>query len=151
MRLILLLIIFRRSASSGVSLLSRSFNMDAGYQENVASLLDSLTQATGSRSIFHTRKTPLILLVARYRHLSGCFWLFALKFWEMAGTYEWWLCSKMNAARVGGVGGGRGTQPLFAANKNFELFESSGSGDAKTLSTNPCAIVNEPPGETFTT
>ena len=44
-----------------MSLLSRSFNMDAGYQENVASLLDSLTQATGSRSIFHTRKVSLIL------------------------------------------------------------------------------------------
>ena len=30
-----------------------------------------------------------VLLMARQSHLSGCFWLFTPKFWEMAGTYEW--------------------------------------------------------------
>ena len=29
-----------------------------------------------------------VQLVARWSHLSGRFWLFAPKFWEVAGTYE---------------------------------------------------------------
>ena len=27
-----------------------------------------------------------LLLVARWNHLSGCFWLFAVEFWEAVGT-----------------------------------------------------------------
>ena len=47
-------------------------------------------------------------------HLSGCFWLFAPKFWEVIHTYEWWFCSKMNAAwMVGTVIGGGDTQHLL--------------------------------------
>ena len=29
-----------------------------------------------------------VSLVARKSHLSGCFWLFAPKFWEVVGTYK---------------------------------------------------------------
>ena len=48
-------------------------------------------------------------------HLSGCFWLFAPKFWEVVGTYEWYFCSFMNAAWVlGTIRGGEDTQTLLA-------------------------------------
>ena len=36
----------------------------------------------------------VILLVARWSHLSGYFWLFAPKFWEVVGTYKLSFCSK---------------------------------------------------------
>ena len=29
--------------------------------------------------------------------VSGCFWFFAPKFWEMAGTHESFFCHSMNA------------------------------------------------------
>ena len=29
------------------------------------------------------------ILVARYSHLNGRFWIFVPKFWEVVGTYEW--------------------------------------------------------------
>ena len=50
--------------------------------------------------------------MARLNLLSGCFWLFALKFWEVAGTYELSFCSKRNAVVLTMLGGGD-TQTLL--------------------------------------
>ena len=50
-------------------------------------------------------------------HLSGCLWLFALKFWEGTGTYELLFCSQRIAASVA---------------LNFVLYALAGGGDAKT-------------------
>ncbi len=44
----------RQCTPSSASLLSRSFNLESSYSENVASLLDSLVQASAARSIFHS-------------------------------------------------------------------------------------------------
>ena len=33
----------------------------------------------------------IIVLVALWSHLSGCFRLFAPKFWEVVKTYEWYF------------------------------------------------------------
>ena len=30
-------------------------------------------------------------LVTRLSRLSGCFWLFAPNFWDVAGTYKWYF------------------------------------------------------------
>ena len=52
-----------------------------------------------------------ILLVARQSHLSGCFLLFAPKYWEVEGTYKLSFFPKRNVA--------------------FELNALAGCGDTK--------------------
>ena len=66
-------------------------------------------------------------------HLSGCFWLFALKFREVAGTYELLFCSKRNAASVVLTMLGSGDTQTLLDGKNFELYALTGCGDAKTF------------------
>ena len=80
----------------------------------------------------HCRLLYLLVLVS---HLSGCFWLFALKFWEVVGTYRLSFCLKRNAASVvPTMLGGGDTQTLLDGKKrNFELYALAGSGDAKTF------------------
>ena len=77
--------------------------------------------------------------MARWNHFSGYFWLFAPKFWEMVGTYEWLCCPKGNATSVVlTMGDGGDTQTLLDGNffltlctrrqwgcKNFPIFPSS--------------------------
>ena len=36
-------------------------------------------------------KMLLTFLVARQNHLSGWFWVFALKYWDLKGTYEYYF------------------------------------------------------------
>ena len=57
--------------------------------------------------------------------LSGCFWLFALEFWEVAETV---LCHSMNAGSVVGP-----LKTYLIQNNLFELFALTGSGDTKTM------------------
>ena len=65
-------------------------------------------------------------------HLSGRFWLFAPKFWEMAETYKWWFCSKMNAAWVVGTITDSGdTQTLLAFKKKLYFCHSQMAGMQK--------------------
>ena len=76
-----------------------------------------------------------VLLVARSSHLSGCFWLFAPKFWEVVGTYELLFCSKRNAALVvlTMLGGGDTQTLLDGKKKCFELYALADSGDTETF------------------
>ena len=78
-------------------------------------------------------------LVACYSHLSGCFWFFVPKFWEVEGTYKFPFCLTMNAAWVvWTIIGGGDTQLLLIGKKklnfmhlgwwgckNFVIFPSS--------------------------
>ena len=65
--------------------------------------------------------------------LVGCFWLFALKFWQVAGACESSFCSKRNAASlVLTVLGGGDTQTLLDG-KEIELYALAGSGDAESF------------------
>ena len=52
--------------------------------------------------------------------VSGCFWLFALKFCKVAGTYEMSFCLKRNGASVVlAMLGGGDTQALLESKMNF--------------------------------
>ena len=101
---------------------------------------------------------------------SGCFWLFASKFWEVVWRYKWWFYSKMNAASVvGTITGYCDIQTLLVVKNNFELcvlvvkknFElcvlPGGEGaqnfGAILVSTagTGTPVQYEPPGETLTT
>ena len=49
----------------------------------------------------------------RESHLSGCFRLFAPKFWEVVGTYKWYFCHPIDADwDMGILKGGGDTQTL---------------------------------------
>ena len=62
---------------------------------------------------------------------SGCFWLFAPKFLEVAGTYELSIHMKSNAASmVLTMWGGEDTQTQLDGKIFFELYALSGGGDA---------------------
>ena len=72
--------------------------------------------------------------MARSSYLSGCFWFFALKFWEVAGTYKLLFCSKRDAASVVLTMLGSGdTETLLDGKEYFELHALAGSGDTKTF------------------
>ena len=67
--------------------------------------------------------------MACWGNLYSCFWLYASKFWEVVGSYEWYFRSYMNAAWVVlSIKGGRDIQTLLAVKK---LFALSGSRDTK--------------------
>ena len=87
---------------------------------------------------FQATHSEMKSLMARKSHLSGCFWLFAPKFWEVVGTYKLSFCPKRNAASVVlTMWGGRDTQTLLDGKKwtlntcrwwrckNFPIFSSS--------------------------
>ena len=57
-------------------------------------------------------------------YLNGHLWLFALKLWEVAGTYEWYFYE----CRLSGGD----TQNLPTVIIFFKNFAFTGSGDAKT-------------------
>ena len=74
-----------------------------------------ITEHTHTHTHTHTHMVvnKINLLVARSRHLSGCFWLFAPKFLGGAGNLRMVLCHSMNAGSMVGIPwGGRGTQTL---------------------------------------
>ena len=73
------------------------------------------------------------LLVARLSQLRGCFWLFTLKFWEVARTYELSFYLKSNAASVAVNIRWWGHSNTTRWLKKFELYAVTGSGDAKTF------------------
>ena len=64
------------------------------------------------------------LLALHYSHFSGWFWIFAAKSWEVAGTYKWWFCLKINLSGrdtqtlLSGLSGG-GIQKLWASALKF--------------------------------
>ena len=65
---------------------------------------------------------------------------FVPKFWELAGTYKWYFVNLWMQV-----------QTLPYAKNLFELFELTGTGDAKILGASTCgqerALAPEPPGE----
>ena len=66
--------------------------------------------------------------------LVVAWWLFAPKFWEVAGTYESLFCSKMNAASVVVTCEVMGTLNHYKmVKKKFELSALRGGGDVKTF------------------
>ena len=81
-------------------------------------------------------------------HISGCFWLFARKFWGEVGTYEWYFAIFWMQVEWWGHSEVVGTlKPYFLQSNSFEPF---GGGDGKHLAcTQP--HPNEPHGEAFTT
>ena len=84
---------------------------------------DLCTLGFFSRSLF---------LVARKSHLIGCFWLFAPKFCEVVGTYEWYFVILWMQVQCWGY------QTLPYAEKNcFEIFALTGnkhSGESRPKS-----------------
>ena len=71
------------------------------------------------------------LLVANQSHLSGCFWLFNPRFWEVAGTHEWYLSFYECRFSVGVTMRLQDTHTLPCA-KEFKLFALIGSWDTKS-------------------
>ena len=66
--------------------------------------------------------------------LVVAWWLFAPKFWEVAGTYESLICSKMNTASVVVTCEVVGTlKPLQDGKKNFELCALRGLSTPHSL------------------
>ena len=81
----------------------------------------------------------ILLLVACESHLSGCFWCFAPKFWEMARTHKSFFCHSMNAGSMIGT-----LKPYHMLNNLFELIAHKGSGDEKTLGPSAHAYYVDP-------
>ena len=62
--------------------------------------------------------------------VSGSFWLFAPKFWEVMVTYELIFCAKRNADSVVlTIWCGGDTQTLLDGKKKIELYTLTGGGD----------------------
>ena len=78
--------------------------------------------------------------MVRQSHLSGCFWLFAPKFWEVAGTHKLFYCHSMNVGSGECSGGVAGTlKPYHVLMDLFELIPLKDGGDTKTLGASTCA------------
>ena len=76
--------------------------------------------------------------------MTASFWLFALKFWEVVGTYEMSFCSKRNAALVAlTILGGADTQTLLDGKKNWTLCTCR-QGGCKTFLIFPSSWVLAP-------
>ena len=74
--------------------------------------------------------------MTRYSHLNGCFWLFSLKFWEVAGTNKWYFVIVWMQVQWWRYHEMVGTlKPCLLQKILFELFAFTGRGDTKTLGT----------------
>ena len=88
-------------------------------------------------------------------HLSGCFCLFALWFWEGSGNLWMIFCQSMSAVwEVSTLKGGRDTWPLTAKIEFVWTFcTQEFVGMLKHCSHAPCTLsgLNEPSSDTFIT
>ena len=80
------------------------------------------------------------LLVASYSHLCGCFWLFALEFWEFVGPTNRLLLE--NECSLSGVDDHRwwGHSNPTSGQIFCDLHALSGSGDTKTFQFSPVLV-----------